>query len=50
MGRTSPAFGGPDRRPAPGLPPHVRHVDQQSNSDDYEWYDKNGMRIRVREI
>lgn len=48
MGRTSPAFGGPDRRP--GLPPHVRHVDQQSSSDDYEWYDKNGMRIRVREI
>lgn len=41
MERTSPELG---------HRPYLRQVDQQSNSDDYDWYDKDGMRVRVREI
>jgi hypothetical protein len=29
---------------------NVQPVEQRSSSDDYDWYDKDGMRVRVREI
>ena len=29
---------------------NVQSVDQRSSSDDYDWYDRDGMRVRVREI
>lgn len=29
---------------------NVQSVEGQSSGDDYDWYDKDGMRVRVREI
>jgi hypothetical protein len=29
---------------------NAQAVDHRSSSDDYDWYDRDGMRVRVREI